>query len=233
MSIHKPECVTAKCLLQSLKHGLQCLGIQSVDKEACSRLVGIATDGAAANLARNGLKGLVEKELEWIFWMWCLAHRLELAVKDALRGTTFNLIDEMLLRIYTTFEKSPKKCRELETIVTDLKGAFHFDDEGLGVKLIRACGTRWVSHKLSAMKRILSKFGAYTAHLTTLSEDSSVIPADRAKFKGYLRMWVEAKNLLGCAVFIDLLTPCAIFSKSMQGDDLDILAALTYLLRTV
>ena len=91
LSIHKTECVTAKGLLQSLKHGLQCLGIQSVDKEACSRLVGIATDGAAVNIARNGLKGLVEKELEWIFWMWCLAQRLELAVKDALRGTTFDL----------------------------------------------------------------------------------------------------------------------------------------------
>ena len=40
-----------------------------------SRAVGV-TDGA----------GLVERELEWVF---CLAHRLELAVKDALHGTTF------------------------------------------------------------------------------------------------------------------------------------------------
>ena len=27
--------------------------------------------------------------------------------------------------------------------------------------------------------------------------------------------------ILGCAVFVDLLMPCSIFSKSMQGDDLD------------
>ena len=30
-------------------------------------------------------------------WMWCLAHRLELAIKDALKGTTFDEINEMLL----------------------------------------------------------------------------------------------------------------------------------------
>ena len=233
LSIHKPHHVTAEGLFQSLEYGLKCLGIQSVTKEACSKLVGIATDGAAANVAGNGLKGLVEKELEWIFWMWCLAHRLELAIKDALHGTCFDLLDEMLLRLYYIYKKSPKKCTELESIITDLEGAFHLNDEGSGVRPIRACGTRWVCHKLSAMKRVLCKYGTYTAHLATLSEDSSVKPADRAKFKGYLGKWVDAKYLLGCAVFVDLLTPCAIFSKSMQGDELDILRALTYLLRTV
>ena len=233
LSLHKPQSVTAQGLLESLQYGLQCLGIQSVKKEGCSKLVGIATDGAAANVAGNGLKGLVERELEWIFWMWCLAHRLELAIKYALRGTTFDLIDEMLLRLYYLYEKSPKKCRELESIVTDLQGVFHLNDEGLGVKPVRACGTRWVCHKLSAMKRALSKYGAYTAHLATLSEDASVKPADWAKFKGYLSKWGDAKYLLGCAVFVDLLVPCAIFSKSMQGDEVDILGALSYLLRTV
>lgn len=44
---------------------------------------------------------------------------------------------------------------------------------------------------------------------------------------------MDAKYLLGCALFVDLLTSCAIFSKSMQGDELNILGALTYLLRTV
>ena len=96
--------------------------------------MGITTDGAAANVAGNGLKGLVEKELEWIFWMWCLAHRLELAIKDALRSTMFDLVDEMLLHLYYIYEKSPKKCSELESIVTDLKGgAFGMNEDGAGI----------------------------------------------------------------------------------------------------
>ena len=101
-------------------------------------------------MAAGGLKGLVENELPWIFWMWCLAHRLELSVKDALKSTFFNQIDEMLLRLYYIYEKSPKKCRELEDVIIELKKCIEFDDEG--TRPVRASGSRWVTHKLSAMK---------------------------------------------------------------------------------
>ena len=52
------------------------------------KLVGLAIDRVSANIAANGLNGLVVRQLSWIFWMWCLAHRLELAIRDALKGTT-------------------------------------------------------------------------------------------------------------------------------------------------
>ena len=231
LTVHRAKSVNAGGLFDSLQYGLRCLGIPCLRKETCSKLVGIATDGAAANIGAAGLRGLVEAELPWVFWMWCLAHRLELAMKDALADTFFDTLDEMLLRLYYIYEKSPKKCRELESVINDLKECFQFDDNG--VKPIRASGSRWVSHKLNAMRRILSKYGAYTAHLTQLSVDSSVKPCDRAKLKGYLRKWMDAKYLLGCAIFIDVLTPCSIFSKSMQSDSLDIVGALSCLIRTV
>ena len=42
--------------------------------------------------------------------MWCGAHRLELAPKDALGGTFFAQVDEMLLQFKsTTCMKSPAK----------------------------------------------------------------------------------------------------------------------------
>ena len=83
---------------------MQGLGIQEVSPEECKKLVGVGTDGAAANIAVSGLKGLVEGQLEWVFWMWCMAHRMELAIKDALKGTTFDEINEMLLRLYYLYE---------------------------------------------------------------------------------------------------------------------------------
>lgn len=83
------------------------------------------------------------------------------------------------------------------------------------------------------MKRVLSKYGAYIAHLTTLSEDPKVKAADRAKLLGYLREWTKAKYLLGCAVFCDLLKPCATYSKVMQSEELDVLKALTSLVKTL
>ena len=40
--------------------------------------MGIATDGASANIARGDLKGLVERKLPCV--MWNLAHQMELAI---------------------------------------------------------------------------------------------------------------------------------------------------------
>ena len=50
-----------------------------------------------------------------------MTHRLELAIKHALKESSFDLVDEMLLRLYYIYDKSPKKCRELEgtCIVSD------------------------------------------------------------------------------------------------------------------
>ena len=56
------------------------------------------------------------------------------------------------------------------------------------------------------MKRILSKYVAYTSYLAAMSEDPVVKSANRAKLKGYY--WTNAKYLLGCALFVDLLASC-------------------------
>ena len=89
-----------------------------------------------------------------------------------------------LMKCYSVWTISTKsRQRSVLTIVDDLKKAFHLNDEGTGIRPVRACGTRWVSHKLSTMKRVINKFSAYTAHLTTLSTDSSIKAADHAKFR--------------------------------------------------
>ena len=75
----------AKGLFQCLQSALQTIGINALNVENCKMLVGIGTNGASVNIAAAGLKGMVEEKLQWIFWMWCLAHRQELAIKDALK----------------------------------------------------------------------------------------------------------------------------------------------------
>ena len=143
--------------------------------------------------------------------MWCLAHRLELAIKNPLKRTTFDIIDDMLLRLYYIYDKSPKKCGELEGTVSDLKDCFQFDDKG--VRLLRASGSRWVCRKLNVVQRVLSKYGAYTSHLITLSEDSSVKSVDQEKLKGYLQKWTNAKYLLGCAILLTFLHPVPFYPR--------------------
>ena len=77
-------------------------------------------------------------------------------MKDVLKGTTFDAVHDMLLKLYYIYEKSPKKCRELEEVISDLKGCITFDDSG--IRPVRASGSRWISHKLNAMRRVLSKY---------------------------------------------------------------------------
>jgi len=82
--------------------------VSCVTQEMCSSLVGIATDGASSNVPANGLMGLVQEKLPWF---WCLAHRTELAISDALTGTScFKMVDDMLLRLYYLYQKSPKSA---------------------------------------------------------------------------------------------------------------------------
>ena len=231
LKVIKPSSVTGTGLFEVLQEALEGLGVQAINAEYCTKLVGVGTDGASANIAANGLKGLVEQELNWVFWMWCLAHRLELGVKDALKDTSFADIDEMLLKLYYLYERSPKKCRQLEDIIAELKECFEFTEGG--TKPVRASGSRWVGHKLNALKRVISKYGAYTSHLASLSEDTSIVPADRAKLRGYYRKWIGGKYILGCAIFVDILTPCATLSKVMQYNHLDILEALSSVLKAV
>ena len=40
------------------------------------------------------------------------------------------------------------------------------------IKLVRASGLHWISHKISAMNRILPKFGVFSSHLIALAEDN-------------------------------------------------------------
>ena len=42
--------------------------------------------------------------------MWCLAHLVELALKDALKYTALDLIDDMFIRLYYIYEMSRKNA---------------------------------------------------------------------------------------------------------------------------
>ena len=54
-----------------------------------------------------------------------------------------------------------------------------------------------------------------------------------AELQGYLKKWSDAKYVIGCAFFADLLQPCSVFSKVMQEEDMDVLAGITSVIRTV
>ena len=72
---------------------------------------------------RSGLKGHLKEAVPWVVVCWCLAHRLKLSLKDALKTSFSTAIDELLLQVYYMHENSPKKCHELEVVVEELEPA--------------------------------------------------------------------------------------------------------------
>lgn len=186
------------------------------------------------NVAANGLRGFLEGVSPWIVCFWCLAHRLELALQDALKSTFFSNIDDLLLRLYYLYQNSPKKCRQLEDIVESLKLCLDKSDmpTSKGIRPIRASGTRFVSHKVAALGRVIDRYGAYISHLVSLTEDTSVKSVDKQKLKGYIKKWNDGKTLIGCAFFYDLLKPCSIISKALQDEELSVVDVIEALLKT-
>ncbi len=230
LCVKQPKSVDASGLFECLQDAMSCIGM---DCET-SKLIGFGCDGASVNMGERGLRGLLCSSRPWLITIWCLSHRLELSLKDALKQTLFTNIDEFLMQIYYVYSKAPKKCRELEEVTSELKSLLDVPDfpAGHGNKPKRACGTRFVCHKVQALQRILDRFGAYMNHLITLSESPSTKPSDKQKLIGYLRKWRNSRILLGCAAFHDILQPVSILCKCLQSEQLCIVNAIEAILRT-
>ena len=87
---------------------------------------------------------------------------------------------------------------------------------------------------MAALERIIERFGAYVSHLSSLTEDTSVRAVDRQKLVGYVRKWCDAKMLLGCAYFHDVLKPTcmSILCKALQSDEICVVRVLEAILKT-
>ena len=223
-TVRKLQSGTGLGLFECVRRAIDYVGI----KEWENKLIGLGCDGTNANIADGGLKGHIQKAVPWIIVCWCLAHRLELSLKDALKSTFFSSVDELLLKVYFLYENSPKKCRELESVVEELRNCLQLSEMPRigGSRPLRACGTRFVVHKAAALGRLVDKYGAYLCHLVAMTEDASIKSTDRQKLKGYLVKWRDAKFVIGCALFNDILKPAAILCKVLQQDDLCIVKAI-------
>jgi len=73
---------------------------------------------------QNSMRGKIQNAIPWMYWSWCFAHRLELACKDSFCSQLFRDIDEMLVRLYFLYDKSPKKCHERSDLVENLKEVY-------------------------------------------------------------------------------------------------------------
>lgn len=113
----------------------------------------LQSDGASVNCGvKHGLIEFMREELPWVTFIWCISHRLELALKDALKDIMSD-VDSVLTNLYYLYKKSSKKTRELKDLYSVFEGMYEF--ESGKVRPHKAHGTRWISHKLEAIRYIL------------------------------------------------------------------------------
>lgn len=230
LTVRQPNSSNAEGLYECFVRALSYVGVADWE----SKLIGFGCDGTNVNIGAHGLRGYLEESVPWVVVFWCLAHRLELALKNALQDTLFTRIDEMLLRVYYLYEKSPKKCHQLDDVVASLRLCLEpaeLPNKG-GNRPLRACGTRFISHKVAAIDRFIDRYGAYISHLIALSEDSSVKSTDKQRLKGFVMKWRDSKMVIGCALFHDILKPAAILCKVLQDDEVSLVGATEALLKT-
>lgn len=223
LSVENLTSSTAEGVVGGIKTALESLGLSNIGVPPPSP-IGVGGDGCNTNRGeKGGVIAILKKEFPWFVFVWCVAHRLELALKDSLNGTYFKEVDECLLRLYYLYEKSPKKMRGLEELYSSYKQCLEFVEGSLKPK--RASGTRWILHKVRALKLLVDKFGIYMQHLESLSCDDSVKKTDQAKLKGYLRNWKTGKMFIYSCFFIDLLQSSASLSAAFQDLDVDAVSA--------
>lgn len=129
------------------------------------KVVGTTTDGASNMMGtKKGFTQLMKKTSPDLIATHCLAHRLELAIKDAMKGKEKQKYDRLmtfLLGLYYFYKKSPKQRKLLQKTFDVMKMPTSFPT--------RAGGTRWVPHTLKAICIFLKSFPVIVAHLQDVS----------------------------------------------------------------
>lgn len=70
------------------------------------------------------------------------------------------------------------------------------------------------------------------AHLSTLAEDPSVKPDDRAKLRGYFKKWIQFRITFGYVLYVDILKPPSLLSQCLQSSELDEVLAMKSVLKS-
>ena len=65
-------------------------------------------------LEKRGVQAIMKEEMLWTAFVWCMAHRLELAIQDALKDMFSDKVDGMILRIFYLYQKSPQKTQGIK-----------------------------------------------------------------------------------------------------------------------
>ena len=174
-------------------------------EDALTKIVFFGSDGTWTNSGlKSGLITRLKEDFEWILFVWCLSHRLELAMKDSLK-TFMSPVDDSLRHLYYMYKNSSKKLSQLKTLFKSLTEIYEYETKA--IKPEKSTGTRWLDHKIKGMEKLTDKFGVYAAQIKNSIDARNCTAADRAVLQGKLNALTQVSVILRSALLTDILEP--------------------------
>ncbi|KAK6168448.1 hypothetical protein SNE40_020979 [Patella caerulea] len=178
-----------------------------------TKCVQLATDGPSV---MKKMCNLVQDDIAFLLTFHCANHRLELALKDAMKDIPFlSETHELLNGIHNFYENSNLQSRMLKD-TGDL----------MGVKIIAhpcATGTRWVAHHERALAAIDRNYIANVAQLQECHLDKSQRQETRSKAAGLRDKLLDVNIVIFMFVILrPLLAVITSVSCLLQTNDLSI-----------
>ena len=224
--------------LKALKHahadGVLAAVIESFDDIGLSsdtllgKLVAFTADGAAVNLGhRGGVAAKLRADCPWLIDVWCMPHRLDLAVRKMVKNCppAAQVIDVLEL-VYKTYHYSPKSQRELYELGAELDVAV--------LSPSRAKGTRWSPHIQRAMAVMLrpAKGDAPAWSIATVLQHmehlaASSVNADiMGRGKHVSRLMLKVDFVVMCHFIHDVFTAVSKLALTLQNRNTTLTTAL-------
>ena len=143
----------------------------------------------------------------------CTNHRIELAVKDAIKETAFADVDNFYNSLFFFLENSGKTKSEIKEAAKALNIQNY--------TLPKITGTRFVGHRRNAYTKLLKMWPAITIALENVVSDPATRGETKAKVTGFLRNNLNSYRFL-CLVctYLDMLELITHISKVFEGEDL-------------
>ncbi|XP_062616970.1 zinc finger protein 862-like isoform X1 [Saccostrea cucullata] len=202
----------ARGVFHAMKRAVEGVGLDW--SKTLKKMVGLGSDGAAVMTGKKaGVAALLKQQHPSIISIHCLAHRLELAYKDALKGIKIGekVVSGLLLGLYYFYHNSPLNRANLKESYKTL---------GIDMKMpTRVGGTRWVGHVLLALKNMFHGYAAIKQHLYQLAFGSGVQAIAKSKALGLYKILVDDNNITFAAFLLDILSLLHIMSQVFQREE--------------
>lgn len=209
---------TSETIYNTLIDFLTNIGL--TDEILANQFVAFCSDGASNMLGKHqGVATLLQSKYPNLVVFHCMAHRLELAVKQAIDDVnSVSHFRDLIDSIYKLFSMSPKNQRELndaaaETAVQLLKVKKIFD-------------VRWVFSSYVAMKAFLRNFEALHTMLVKAADDNTRTAKERSKYLGLSKKMQNWFVVAEACLIKDTLRVLKQLSMFFQADSSSITSAL-------